>query len=79
MYRNRPDPYDASGWTAVCDEYRMENGAGVLGILRETKNKALQKRKDRASKLLTKIEAQYEKEDEDMMIRLIRVRHGLWT
>ena len=79
VYRNRPDPYDASGWTAVCDEYRVEHGAGVLGILRETKNKDLKKRKDRASKLLTKIEAQYEKEDEDMMIRLIRVRHGLWT
>jgi hypothetical protein len=79
IYRNRPDPYEASGWTAVCDEYREENGAGVLGILRDTKNKDLKKRKDRASKLLTKIEAAYEKEDEDMMIRLIRVRHGLWT
>ena len=78
-YRNRPDPYDASGWSAVCDEYREENGDGVLGILRDTKNKALKKRNDQASKLLTKIEAQYEKEDENMMIRLIRVRHGLWT
>ena len=28
---------------------------------------------------LRKIEADYEKEDEQMMIRLIKVRHGLWT
>jgi hypothetical protein len=25
------------------------------------------------------MEADFEKEDEEMMIRLIKVRHGLWT
>jgi hypothetical protein len=34
---------------------------------------------DRALKALRKIEAAYEKEDEQMMIRLIKVRHSLWT
>jgi hypothetical protein len=34
---------------------------------------------NKAHNLLRKIEADYEKEDEEMMIRLIRVRHGLWT
>ena len=34
---------------------------------------------NKAHKLLRKIEAAYEKEDEAMMIRLIKVRHGLWT
>jgi hypothetical protein len=28
---------------------------------------------------LHKMEADYEAEDEQMMIRLIKVRHGLWT
>ena len=79
VYRNRPDPYEASGWSAVCDEYRTENNGSIMGILRDTKNKELKKRNNKASKLLQKIEAQYEKEDEDMMIRLIRVRHRLWT
>lgn len=76
-YRNRPDPYDASGWTAACEASRIANG-GKLNWGRE-KDPVLKKQSDRAHKLLQKIEAQYEKEDEDMMIRLIKVRHGLWT
>jgi hypothetical protein len=32
-----------------------------------------------AHKKLNDIEAAYEQEDEDMMIRLIKVRQGLWT
>jgi hypothetical protein len=76
-YRNRPDPYEASGWTAVCEEQRQENG-GKLSW-NSPKSSALKKKSDKARKLLQKIEAAYEKEDEEMMIRLIRVRHGLWT
>jgi hypothetical protein len=34
---------------------------------------------DKSIKLLQKIEAAYEKEDEQMMIRLIRIRQSLWT
>lgn len=76
-YRNRPDPYEASGWTAVCEESRIANG-GRLHFGAE-KDPVLKKKSDKAHKLLQKIEAAYEKEDEDMMIRLIKVRHGLWT
>jgi hypothetical protein len=76
-YRNRPDPYDASGWTAACEASRIANG-GKLSWSRE-KDPVLKKQSDKAHKLLQKIEAAYEKEDEDMMIRLIKVRHGLWT
>jgi hypothetical protein len=43
------------------------------------KDKEDQKASDRAHKLLTKIEAAYEKEDEAMMIRLIKARDSLWT
>ena len=78
-YRARPDPYEASGWSAYCDACREENGPGVLAMFRENKSKELKKQGDRAHKLLQKMEADYEKEDEDMMIRLIKVRHGLWT
>jgi hypothetical protein len=39
----------------------------------------LQKASDKAHKLLQKIEAAYEKEDEEMMIRLIKIRQSLWT
>lgn len=76
-YRNRPDPHDASGWTAYCELSRLENG-GRLSF-GEDKSPALKKASKMALKELQKIEAAYEKEDEAMMIRLIKVRHGLWT
>ena len=78
-YRNRPDPYEASGWSAACDALRKANGDGVMSMFRKNGDPKLKKASDKAHKLLQKIEAAYEKEDEDMMIRLIKVRHGLWT
>ena len=76
-YRNRPDPYDASGWTAACEAQREANGGKIS--FNSPKDPALKKAQDKAHKLLRKLEADYEKEDEAMMIRLIKVRHGLWT
>jgi len=76
-YRNRPDPHDASGWTAACEAQREANG-GRLSFS-TPKDPVLKKQSDKAHKLLQKIEADYEKEDTEMMIRLIKVRHGLWT
>jgi hypothetical protein len=76
-HRNRPDPYEASCWTAACEASRVANG-GKLNWGQE-KDPTLKKASDKAHKLLQKIEADYEKEDEAMMIRLIKVRHGLWT
>jgi hypothetical protein len=77
VYRNRPDPYEASGWTAACEASRAANG-GRLSFS-TPKDPALKKAQDKAHKLLQKIEADYEKEDEAMMIRLIKIRHSLWT
>lgn len=79
VYRNRPDPYDASGWTAYCDACRDENGPSVMSMFKDHGNKALKKQGDKAHKLLRKIEDDYEKEDEQMLIRLIKIRHSLWT
>jgi hypothetical protein len=76
-YRNRPDPYDASGWTAACEASRAANG-GKLSFS-TPKDPVLKKAQDKAHKLLQKIEAAYEKEDEAMMIRLIKARDSLWT
>lgn len=73
----RPDAYDASGWTAACEASRLANG-GKLSFS-TPKDPALRKAQDKAHKLLQKMEAAYEKEDEAMMIRLIKVRHALWT
>ena len=76
-YRNRPDPMDASGWTAYCEAQRAANG-GKLSFS-AIKDPVLKKQSDKAHKLLQKIEAAYEKEDEQMMIRLIKIRDALWT
>jgi hypothetical protein len=76
-YRNRPDPYEVSGWSAACEAHREANG-GKLSFS-SPKDPVLKKAQNKAHKLLQKIESDYEKEDEAMMIRLIKVRHGLWT
>ena len=76
-YRNRPDPYEASGWSAYCEASRQANG-GRLSFSGD-KTPELKKMSKVAMKKLHKMESDYEKEDEAMMIRLIKVRHGLWT
>jgi hypothetical protein len=76
-YRNRPDPYEVSGWSAACEAQRLANGGKIS--FNSPKDPVLKKAQNKAHKLLQKIEADYEKEDEAMMIRLIKVRHGLWT
>jgi len=76
-YRNRPDAHEASGWTDYCEKNREENG-GRLSF-GEAKSPELKEMGNVAHKKLNDIEAAYEQEDEDMMIRLIKVRQGLWT
>jgi hypothetical protein len=76
-YRNRPDPYEASGWTAYCEESRAANG-GRLSWGGD-KTPEMQAKATIAHEKLREIEAAYEAEDEDMMIRLIKIRQSLWT
>ena len=77
VYPNRPDAYNASGWTDYCEASRLSNGGKINWS--SDKSPALKKQSSKAHKALQKLEADYEKEDTDMMIRLIKVRHGLWT
>ena len=77
VYPNRPDAYNASGWTEYCEASRLSNGGKINWS--SDKSPALKKQSSKAHKTLQKLEADYEKEDTEMMIRLIKVRHGLWT
>jgi hypothetical protein len=77
-YRNRPDAYDASGWSAYCEASRLANG-GSLGWSSSKDTPEMRKMCNKAHKLLQKIEKAYAKEDEEMMIRLIKIRESLWT
>ena len=76
-YRNRPDAYDASGWSEYCEASRVANG-GKLSWSGD-KSPELKAMSDAAHKKLQEIEAAYEAEDEVMMIRLIKIRGSLWT
>ena len=76
VYPNRPDPHDAGGWTAYCD-MRRAKGYHLLDMDDKTPEEAEQCRT--ALDKSTEIEQQYEQEDEEMMIRLIKIRGSLWT
>ncbi len=79
VYPNRPDPHDASGWSDYCERMRQEKGDGIRWIGVESNNPETKELGDRAHKLIREIEESYEKEDEEMLIRLIKIRNSLWT
>ena len=74
-YPNRPDPHDASGWSELCDR-RRETG-GLFDS--EDRTPEEQQEVNHILDLTRSIEEQQEQEDEEMMIRLIRIRKALWT
>jgi hypothetical protein len=73
---NRPDPHDAGGWTEYC-ALRRANGYDVLDL--EDKTEAEATMSKTALDNTMAMEAAYEKEDTEMLIRLVRVRDSLWT
>jgi len=78
VYPNRPDPHDASGWSEFCERKRDNNDGRFLSWLEDRSEEEA----NESSRILEKcreIEDQYEKEDTEMLIRLIKVRHRLWT
>jgi hypothetical protein len=70
----RVDPHDASGWTAYC-ERRRKDGTDFF----EDRDEADREESRRILDECRRLEEKYEQEDEDMMIRLIKIRQGLWT
>jgi hypothetical protein len=77
-YRNRPDPYEASGWTAYCEASREANG-GKPNWTSNKENPELKKMSKESYKRLDRMERDYETEDEAQLIRLIKIRKSLWT
>jgi hypothetical protein len=79
VYPNRPDAHDASGWSQYCELKRQEHGETGLSFMKESANPETRALGDAALTKTHEIEQAYEDEDTEMMIRLIKVRHGLWT
>jgi hypothetical protein len=76
VYPNRPDPHDAGGWSAYCEQ-RRAGGADLLDF--EDRTEAEQEQSRQALDATQAVEDKYNEEDEAMMIRLIRIRQSLWT
>lgn len=77
VYPNRPDPYDASGWSDLCATRRSSDPDDWL--LDEDESDHERAKTGNSLDMLHEIEKQYEDEEESMLIRLIKVRHHLWT
>ncbi len=71
----RPDPHEASGWTEYCAERSGE------GFFFDDEEETDEKRARVNAMLehMNRLEAEHEQEDEDMLIRLIKIRGSLWA
>ena len=76
VYPNRPDPHDAGGWSAYCEQ-RRASGADLLDF--EDRSEEELAASSRALDATQAIEDKYTQEDEEMLIRLIKIRQALWT
>jgi hypothetical protein len=76
VYPNRPDPHDAGGWSAYCEQRRLA-GQDMLDFEDRTDEEREASRQ--ALDATQAIEDKYNQEDEEMMIRLIKIRQSLWT
>jgi hypothetical protein len=76
----RGDAWDDSGFGAFWIEMDKLHGEDWLGLGGKGKMTPAQKRKyDKLCKIKDDLDVQREQEDEDMLIRLIKIRKSLWT
>ena len=78
-YPNRVDPSDLSGWSAYCEQRRKENNDIIFTLFSDEKTPAERAQVRKILQLEEKIKKQYNNEEEAMLIRLIKIRHYLWT
>lgn len=93
VYPNRPDPLDASGFSAFCD-YEIEkygdlfrtepckwdeDGNPTLFKIKDDLTEEEEAERSRTLNKCREIEQAYLKEEEEMLIKLAKIRPGLWT
>lgn len=78
---NRPDPMDVSGWSDLCDKYPLKFEKTEDGKFYRSKEESeeVDNLKTESCKKCYELEEENHKEDEEMLIRLIKIRRGLWT
>lgn len=75
--KSREDPMDVSGWSEYCD-YNRDRGIEFFSPDRYDEVYT-HERVSKIHKTMNKIEQEYEDEDTEMLIRLIKIRKTLWT
>ena len=78
MRPNRLDPHEVSGWSDYCVDRIRDSDDGIFGVW-ESNDAVEQRRRTDMINQVDELEQRYEQEDEDMMIRLIKLRQFLWT
>lgn len=78
VYLNRPDPLDASGWLAYCHN-RHEQGYDIFKDFFNNRTEEQKEESRIALQSFREMEEAYAKEEEEMLIRLIKIRKNLWT
>lgn len=71
---NRSDPYKLSGYDDL-----LPAGEAFLDLSADKERKKVWSKKKKALEAAAKLENNYEKEDEEMLIRLIKLRRSMWT
>ena len=71
---NRPDPYVVSGYHEQWESH-MKSGGDIMDFLDRERTPA----ETRSFEISEEMEKQYDEEDEQMLIRLIKIRQHLWT
>jgi hypothetical protein len=76
----RPDPHESSGLNTIYAQRRANrNDDDDYDFMGENDSEYQKLESKKAMNICHHIEEEYEKEDTEMMIRLIRIRRGLWT
>ena len=76
---NRPDPMEVSGWSEHCAQKRGNGDDLFSSVLSNKKTKKQQQKEREMLDHMQKLENQYDDEDTEMLIRLIKIRKSLWT
>lgn len=76
----RVDPMIASGWSAYCDERRERSKGDTWDFLDMEDENPEEKEKTRIMlEENRRIEAEYDREDDEMLMRLLKIRKAMWT
>ncbi|CAB4133579.1 hypothetical protein UFOVP257_301 [uncultured Caudovirales phage] len=72
----RVDPMKASGWSDYCEK-KWRGKISIFDSINDDDGEEIDTTP--MHNMINELEAKYEKEDEEMMIRLIKIRQSLWT